>query len=140
MNTIRSHPFFQELLSLQLDTANFAIAGSGPLFARGWIDDPRDIDVVARGSAWEAATQLGQVIAAPYSDVRHVTLFDGDIDILDGWFPERWPVDDIIDGADLICGLRFVRLDIVVATKRMLARPRDLTHLRIIAEHTEQQP
>jgi hypothetical protein len=138
MASFLKHPFFQELMSLRLEPDNYAIAGSGPLFARGWIDDPSDIDVVARGSAWEAATQLGMVIPAPYSDVHHVTLFDGNIDILDGWFPERWSVDYIIDGADVICGMRFVRLDIIVATKRMLARPRDLIHLRLIAERAQQ--
>ena|SRR5215469_10481175 len=140
MASFLSHPFFRELMSLQLDRENFAIAGSGPLFARGWIDDPSDIDVVARGSAWEAATQLGKVVPAPYSDVRHVTLFDGDIDILNGWFPERWSVDYLIDEADVICDLRFVRLDIIAATKHMLARPRDLIHIGIIAERTQQEP
>jgi hypothetical protein len=137
MGSFCNHPFFRELTSLQLDPENFAIAGSGPLFARGWIDDPGDLDIVARGSAWDAAAKLGKVVPAPYSDVQHVTLFDGDIDILNGWFPERWPVDHIIDEADLICGLRFARLDVVVATKRMLARPRDLIHLRVIMEHTQ---
>lgn len=138
MTSFIAHPFIRELMSLQLDTDNFAIAGSGPLFARGWIDDPSDLDVVARGSAWTSATQLGKADSAPYSDVHHVSLFDGDIDILDGWFPERWPTDQIIDEADIICGLRFVRLDIIIATKEMLSRPRDLIHLRRIAEHLRQ--
>jgi hypothetical protein len=137
MESFCGHPFFRELMSLQLDPENFAIAGSGPLFARGWIDDPSDLDIVARGSAWDTAVKLGKVSSAPYSDVQHVTLFNGNIDILNGWFPECWPVNQIIDEADLICGLRFVRLDIVVATKRMLARPRDSIHLRVITEHTQ---
>ena len=126
MMTFLDHPLYQELLSLKLAQDNFAIAGSGPLFARGWISDPSDIDVVARGSAWNAAAQLGQVTPAPYSDVHQISLFDGDLEILDGWFPECWPVDQIIDEADLICGLRFVRLDIILTTKRMLGRPERL--------------
>jgi hypothetical protein len=130
-----NNPMYQELLSLQLDRENFAIAGSGPLFARGWIDDPSDIDVVARASAWDTAAQLGRVTSGPYSSVHRISLFDGDLEILDGWFPERWSISQIIDEADLICGLRFVRLDIIVATKEMLARPRDLTHLTIIQKH-----
>ena len=82
-------------MSLQLDPENYAIAGSGPLFARGWIDDPSDLDIVARGSVWDTAVKLGKVAPAPYSDVQHVTLFNGDIDILNGWFPECWPVNQI---------------------------------------------
>jgi hypothetical protein len=136
--TFLDHPLFQELLSLKLDRDNFAIAGSGPIFARGWINDPSDIDVVARGSAWAAAVQLGQVTPALYSNVHQVSLYDGDLEILDGWFPERWPVNQIIDEADLICGLRFVRLDIIVTTKKMLARPKDLIHLRVIEKYADQ--
>ena len=140
MNSFLNHPFVRELMSLQLEVSNFAIAGSGPLFVRGWIDDPKDIDVVARGSAWETAVQIGQAVLAVHSNVRHISLFGGDVDILDGWLPERWSVNHLIDEADFICGLRFVRLDIVVASKRMLARPRDLLHLDIIAEHTQRRP
>jgi hypothetical protein len=134
------HPFVHELMSLRLDVSNFAIAGSGPIFARGWIDDPGDIDIVARRSAWRTAAEIGEVAAAPYSDARRISLFDGHVDVYDGWFPHRWSVDSLIDEADFLGGLRFVRLDIIAATKRMLDRPRDLLHLRIVAEHTRQAP
>jgi hypothetical protein len=127
-------------MSLQLDPENFVIAGSGPIFARGWIDDLGDIDVIARGSAWNAAAKIGKAIVRPHSSVQRISLFDGDVEIFDGWFPERWSVDWLIDGADVICDLRFVRLDIVAATKRMLDRPRDLMHLRMLAEHTRDTP
>ncbi len=135
MNRPLEHPYMQKLLSLKLPTNDYAIAGSGPLFIRHWIDDPGDIDVVARGAAWDTARQLGETSRAPYSSVQRIQLFDRRVEILDGWFPEVWSVDAIIDEADVIDGIRFVRLSIVVATKRWLRRDRDLKHLKIMEEH-----
>lgn len=129
------HPRIRDLLSLGLARADFALAGSVPIFARGWIDDPGDIDVVARGAAWRQVTGLGEVWVKPATGVRRVRLFGGAVEVFDGWFPFRWPVDRLIDEADTVQGVRCVRLDVVVATKRSLARQRDRQHLQIIAEH-----
>jgi hypothetical protein len=129
------HPFFVALSRLQLPGTDFAIAGSGPLFARGWIPDIGDLDVIARGTAWKKACKLGEVINAPFSRTRMVPLFNGKIEVLDGWFPEIWSVDKLIDEADHICGLRFVQLDIVFASKEMLQRPRDKMHLNVLTAH-----
>jgi hypothetical protein len=135
VNPFLDHPYVRNLVSLDLDASNFAFIGSAPIFARGWIGSPNDIDVVARESAWNTALQLGDVSLVPNSTVRKVSLFDGNVEILDGWFPERWSVDEMIDGSDILYGLRFVSLDIVTAVKRLLSRPKDLTHLRIISKH-----
>jgi hypothetical protein len=136
MNSFLDHPHVRSLTSLDLDVSNFAFIGSAPIFARGWIDNPGDIDVVARESAWHTALQLGDASLVPNSTVHKISLFDGNVEILDGWFPERWSVGEMIDGSDIIYGLRFVSLDIITAVKRLISRPRDLTHLRIISEHT----
>lgn len=124
------HAFVQELLSLEMPGDHFAIAGSGPLYVRGRIDAINDLDVVARGPAWEIAAAIGVSKPAPYSAVRHISLFQGHVEILDGWFPEYWKLDDLIDGADVMYGIRFVRLEVVLRTKQLLGRPRDLDHLQ----------
>lgn len=133
MSAFRGHPQVRALMSLDLDARHFAFIGSAPLFARGWITAPGDIDVVARGPAWEAVCQLGEAGQVPDSATRRVSLPGGGVEVFDGWFPERWPADEMIDGSDVIDGLRFVSLDVVVAVKRLLSRPRDLEHLRVIA-------
>ncbi|WP_420117628.1 hypothetical protein [Micromonospora sp.] len=135
MNTLLGHPYMRELLSLHLPQQHFAVAGSGPLFARGWISDPGDIDVVARGPAWAAACERGSPSPAPYSDVRRLRLFHGHVEILDGWFPELWSTDLLIDEADVIGGIRFVQLSVVAATKKKLNRLRDREHLAVMAAH-----
>ena len=135
MKSFLNHPYIRNLLSLELPLTDYAIAGSGPLFARGWIDDPTDIDVVARGAAWDAAVRIVAPEPAPYPPVQRVVLFGGTIEVLDGWFPDRWSVDDLIDGADIIEHIRFVKLDVVADTKKMLGRVRDLEHLVVLDAH-----
>ncbi|GIF46766.1 hypothetical protein DFJ67_1456 [Asanoa ferruginea] len=129
------NPCFVALLKLGLPTEDFAIAGSGPLFARGWIEEISDVDVVARGAAWRQAAALGKIARAPFFPVNRVTIADGKVEVLDGWFPEIWAVDDLIDNADVFQGLRFVQLSVVLTTKRLLGRPRDKAHLRLIESH-----
>lgn len=135
MPDFRDHPLAKEFFSLDLPPEDYAIAGSGPLFARGWIADPGDIDVVARGRAWDIATAHAEPGPAPYGGVHRVSLFHGDVEILDGWFPERWPTDELIDGADVLAGVRFVQLSVIAATKRLLSRPRDLQHLAVMRRY-----
>ncbi|MEW2379934.1 hypothetical protein AB0883_28040 [Micromonospora sp. NPDC047812] len=135
MTALLKHPYMQKLLSLRLPRQHFAVAGSGPLFARGWISDPGDIDVVARGPAWRIARQHGEATPAPYSDVQRLKLFGGQLEVLDGWFPEVWSVNKLIDEADIIDGVRFVQLSVVIATKKRLSRPRDVEHLNIMEAH-----
>jgi hypothetical protein len=133
MTPFAEHPFFGLLGSLHLPPEDFAIAGSGPLFARGWIAEIGDLDVIARGQAWRRICQRGEVEEAPLASVHRVLLFDGKIEVLDGWFPAIWDVNTLIDEADLISGLRFVKLEVVAETKKMLQRPQDIQHLDRIA-------
>jgi hypothetical protein len=129
MPNFMEHRLFRELRSLRLPVGDYVIAGSGPLFARAWIDDPSDLDIVARGAAWRQVAGLGPVERARYTSSRCIQLFGGDLDIFDDWFPGMGTVDQLIRDADVIAGIRFLPLDVVVATKRMMGRPRDLAHL-----------
>jgi hypothetical protein len=129
-----NQPLFKGLQSLRLDVANFTIAGSGPLYARGWIDDPTDLDVVARDVAWSRAASLGVVEDAPHGEAKRVQLFSGHIEVLNAWFPEIWTVDELINYSDVLCGIRFVSLDVVIRSKQLTNRPRDREHLTLIAE------
>jgi hypothetical protein len=129
------HRLFLELRSLCLPAGDYVIAGSGPLFARDWIDDPSDLDIVARGGAWRIAAERGSVERARYTSSRCVQLFGGDLDIFDDWFPGMGTVDELIKEADVLGGIRFLRLEVVAATKRMMGRPRDHLHLAAMRAH-----
>jgi hypothetical protein len=45
--------FFGTLRALDLPTTGYAVFGSGPLAVCGLIEEVHDLDVVARGAAWE---------------------------------------------------------------------------------------
>jgi predicted nucleotidyltransferase len=51
------------LKSLKLPTEDFAVFGSGPMYAHGIKELGHDLDLIARGVAWEKAKEHG--IAVP---------------------------------------------------------------------------
>ncbi|GLY51858.1 hypothetical protein [Lentzea sp. NBRC 102530] len=137
MNRFWEHEYFRALLALELPVEDFAVTGSAVLYAHGLIDDPRDLDVLARGAAWERARRLGEPKPTPLAVGAEITL--GDIQILDRWFP-GWNTAALIDEADVLHGLRFVRLGVIRATKARLGRPRDLEHVALIDAHFAKWP
>jgi hypothetical protein len=121
--------FFGKLRALDLPTEDYAIFGSGPLAVRGLIEEVHDLDVVARGAAWEQAKGLGEVRIAPEGDPL-VWLEGGAIEVFSGWL--GWDIDMLIDNAEIIDGLPFARLEDVLAFKLSLGRPKDVAHARLI--------
>jgi len=75
---------FGKLRALGLPAGDYAVFGSGPLAIRGLIEGARDLDVVARGTAWERARRLGTVREAPGGDPV-VRLEGGVIEVFGGW-------------------------------------------------------
>jgi hypothetical protein len=123
--SIRDNRLVREFLSYDLDPDDYVIAGSGPLLAHGMRAQISDLDVIARGAAWERAVALGERRRPPFGDVSAVYLLDGAVEVLDGWFPERWSVDRLIDGADVIEGIRFLPLRLTLEWKTLLGREKD---------------
>ena len=124
--------FFGKLRALDLPTADYAIFGSDPLAVRGLIEEVHDLDVVARGTAWQQAKGLGEVRIAPEGDPV-VWLEGGAIEVFCGWL--GWDIDMLIDNAEIIDGLPFARLEDVLAFKLSLGRPKDVAHTRLIEVH-----
>ena len=132
MSSIRSHRHFRNLLSLGLPSTDFVIAGSAALFARGLIRGLGDLDIVAQGAAWHAVRSLGLPCKTGTLGVHVIELFGGTLQIFDGWFPLIWSTQELISRAEIIDGLPFVPIDVVHHTMRMLARPKDLSHLEML--------
>jgi|SRR3712207_5186704 len=121
-----------KLRALDLPRGDHAVFGSGPLAAHGLIGEVRDLDVVARGAAWERAKGLGLVRTAPEGDPV-VRLEGGAFEIYGGW--RGWDLDALIDNAEIVDGLPFARLEDVLAFKHSLGRPKDIAHVRLMEEH-----
>lgn len=123
----------QELLAVGLPRNDYALFGSGPLLARGWIDVAGDLDVLARGAAWSRASVVGRPEHLELYGVDVVTIGDS-ITIGTSWGIGDFDVDSLIDEAELIGGIPCVLLEHVIAYKRIANRPKDRMHLKIIDE------
>lgn len=130
-----SHPLIQNLLSLNLALEDFAVFGSGPMFAHGIKDLGGDLDLIARGRAWEKASVIKQPVAAKSGTGEVIELFDGLLEIFDIWGPGEWDVNRLIDDAEIIDGIRFVRLPEVLKWKKLMNRDKDMEHIRLIEEY-----
>ena len=123
------------LQSLALPAGDYAVFGSGPLIVRGIIEATNDLDVISRGAAWDRACELGDLVYLAEHDVEVVSFDDGAITVGTGWAYGEVDIDRLIDTAELIEGLPFVRLEHVVRYKQAAARPKDLIHLRALADY-----
>lgn len=120
---------FDRLRALRLTPGEYAIFGSGPLAIRGLVDTVHDLDVIVRGETWERVRALGVV------DIK---AGDETVDLGNGlsfgrsWGYGNFDIDALIDNAETIEGLPFVRLAAVIEFKRVAGRPKDHEHLRVL--------
>jgi hypothetical protein len=131
---MRSHSavaLFDLLRGMELPPGSFAVFGSGPLAARGLIEEVGDLDVVVRDDAWDRLKGLGTIIE--YGDNKVVDLGNG-LTFGRTWAYGDFDVDQLIDDAEVIGYLPFVRLDAVLEFKRIASRPKDLHHIELIVE------
>lgn len=137
MPPLRDNPLVQKLLSLSLPSDDFAVMGGGCMFAAGLKDLNHDIDLIAVGSAWDKAQEFkpAQNIKSEIGQV--VTLFDDQIEIFNKWGPGEWNLRKLIDEADINEGIRFVKLDEVLKWKKLINRPKDQDHIKLIENYLQ---
>ena len=111
---------------------DYAIFGSGPLLIRNIIDSSDDIDILCGPACWARVTTLGDLCHLDDYGVDIVSLFDGRVTFGTDWGIGDFDTDLLIDSADVIEGLRFVRLEYVQAYKSIRASAKDRRHLRAL--------
>lgn len=121
-----------DVAALNLPRGQFAIFGSGPLLVRGVISAVNDVDIICRSSAWPHAQSLGERVYLDEYDVEVVSIDDGNITIGREWAYGDFDIDELIDSAECIDGLPFVRLKFVIAYKRIADRRKDREHLQAL--------
>ncbi len=131
---------FELLRAIDLPRGDYAVFGSGPLLVRGIIDDARDIDVIARGPAWEQALEQGDLTYLPEEDITVAWFFGGMLTVGASWAFGAVDIDDLIDTAEIVDGVPFVRLEHVVAYKRIAGREKDHRHLQLIERWQHSRP
>jgi hypothetical protein len=122
---------FALLAGLGLPMHDHAVFGSGPLIVRGIVPTGSDLDVICRGPAWKAALRLGPLVHDVEHDVDLVSLAGGAITLGTSWGIGEFDVGALIDTAEVIDGIPFVRLEHVIGYKRASGREKDAEHLRL---------
>ncbi|MFH1712336.1 MAG: hypothetical protein ABH846_03840 [Patescibacteria group bacterium] len=125
---------FDIVRKLDLPAGDWVIFGSGPLVAHGIRDHAHDVDILARGTAWEAAKKLGVAVQATMRD-HAVRIHDDTIEIFDGWSPGEWDTDELIDNAVIVDGLPFVQLEQVYKWKKIMGRVKDIKDIKAMDEY-----
>jgi hypothetical protein len=110
---------------LDLDVRDFVIFGSGPLLAHGLRIGIHDLDVVARGPAWQRVLEHGCPGTGSVNGAPMALFWNGLIQFSQGWISADWDADDLIDRAQTIQGWPFAPLADVLAYKEILLRPKD---------------
>ncbi|MEU7136296.1 hypothetical protein [Streptomyces sp. NPDC046261] len=122
---------FAALAALGLPREHYVVCGSAALYVRGLRPRMGDLDVLARGPAWERALTLGDPEPTVSGYGRRVVHPSADIEIMDRWTP-GWSTDRLIDEADLIDGVPFMRLGDVLRWKVAAGRPKDVPDIAAI--------
>lgn len=137
--SLRRNRLIRQVLDLRMPPGDYALAGSAPLYAHGLRSRLGDIDVVARGAAWQIAQQFEKPVRAPSGIGRMVRLGGGEIEIFDRWVAPEWPIDSLIDEAEVIDGIRFVSLRDSLAWKQYLHRAKDAADIRLLQAYFREQ-
>ncbi|MBF8281038.1 MAG: AraC family transcriptional regulator [Candidatus Magasanikbacteria bacterium] len=131
------HPAFAALRKYNFPPKDFAVFGSGQLWVRG-IRKAHDLDILARGAAWQKALKLGEKKLMIDSGHEYVRLTDGNngvIEIFNKWVPGEWNENELIDSAEMIDGVPFVPLEKVIIWKRRMNREKDRIDLKLISAY-----
>ncbi len=123
---------FDQLKGLNLLAGDFAIFGSGPLVVRGIIPASNDLDILCRRLAWKTVREIGELEYLSDYDVSIVTMCDGRLTFGPEWGIGNFDINELIDSAEVIDGLPFVRLEHVACYKGIIKRPKDLEHLQVL--------
>jgi hypothetical protein len=132
---LSEHRLFRLLGKLALPAEDFVVAGSGPLLAHGLKPSIHDLDLVARGKAWELAAGRAPVERSQSGLGLRIVLYHGAVEVFDHWVGDLGDVDEIIDGAESIEGVRFMSLQDTLRWKRGLGRAKDLADVRLIEQY-----
>ena len=127
---------FDKVKALRLPSGDFAVFGSGPLIVRGIIPASNDLDIICRGRAWERVKDMGETEYLADYDVSIITMLDGSLTFGNKWGIGQFDTNELIDSAEEIDGLPFVRLQYVADYKRTSQRPKDLRHLEALEEYS----
>jgi hypothetical protein len=122
--------YLDELRGLNLPKDKFAVFGSGTLAIRE-LRENKDLDVIVKRDLFEELSKKYPVVNVEKGgsiETGHMEIWAN----LEPWFSDIIPM---IDDADIIEGIRFVKLKYVLAWKKMRNSDRDKEDIKLIESY-----
>jgi len=135
----KSFPLFlEQLKKLNLPKGKFAIFGSGSLGIRN-IRDTHDLDLIVDEDLFDEYKNMsGWEFKSFDRDDRHVEMIENSgIEFYKTWGPGDWDTHQLINSAEIIDNLPFVRLEEVKKWKEMSGREKDFKDVQLINEYLQ---
>jgi len=130
----KNKKLFQALKDLRLPPGEYAIFGSGPMGIRN-LREMHDIDIIVTEKLFnEYADKAGWDVKNIY---ENNDCFKGlnnraiNIEIWKDWYTD-WDVKKMIQEADIIDDMPFVKLDYLIKWKKFFARQKDVKDVELI--------
>lgn len=116
---------------LALPPGHWAVHASAVLVLHGLVEEAGDVDVIARGPAWQHALRLGE--PTPGKMDLCVAVPELGLEVWSGWMDED--VDRLVDTAEDVSGVPCVSLPAVLRFKEAAGRPKDAAHVAALRHH-----
>ncbi len=131
MSNTKLQILLERLRGLNLPSDQFALFSSGPMAVRG-LREPGDLDVLVSKNLWDKLSQKYSV-----EESWHGGKIRAIAEEIDAYDATAAPIsaEELIERADIIDGVRYVKLEDVVAAKKIEAREKDLRDIEIIEEY-----
>jgi hypothetical protein len=126
----------EKFKKLNLPDRQYVIYGSGPLGIRG-IREIRDLDVVVTNALYQKLLKKYSKQEKKEKKKRFIKL--GKIEIIQAHYSLIQNIKKIISTADVIGGLRFVKLQDLVKWKRLIGREKDFKDIKLIEGYLDKK-
>ncbi|MBN1779221.1 MAG: hypothetical protein JW816_03315 [Candidatus Buchananbacteria bacterium] len=120
---------FSVIKKLNLPVGTFAIFGSGPMAVRG-IRESHDIDLIVRTSVWNDLSARHEVIGENKNLIKigNIEIWKDRVNLSD-------KIDEMIDNAEIINDLPFVKLSYLLEWKKFMNRDKDKKDIILIKQY-----
>lgn len=116
---------------MALPEGHWAVHASAVLVLHGLTEEAGDVDVIARGPAWQQALGLGE--PQPGKIDLCVAVPELGVEVWSGWMDED--IDLLVNGAEVVSGVPCVALPAVLRFKEAAGRPKDAAHVAALRQH-----
>lgn len=121
---------FLKVKELNLPIGKYALFGSAGLGVRG-LKECNDVDIIVAGDLWEEL-KLKSGWRLEKAESGDQCLRKNEVEIFMSWAPGEWDVAKLIQEAEIIDGLPFVKLQDVLAWKKLRGKDKDLKDIETI--------